>query len=397
MNKVLVTGIGIVSAIGSDREENHTHLRTGKGGIGKTFFFDSRFAADHPFGEVKISTTELRDQLALADATGYTRTDYLALKAFREAVSDAGLSEKEIALWDTALISSSTVGGMCLTDKAYEDANYHVQSSEFSESYSNGKHILRIVENYGIKGITDCINTACSSSANAILMGCRLIRSGKAKRVIVGGVDSLAKYTANGFNALQILSSEVCMPFDQKRSGLNLGEGAAFLVLESEEVVGNKKVWAEVSGWGNSADAYHPSALSDEATGPKMAIMSALSCAGISGSDIGYVNAHGTATENNDVVELTGIKKALGHLPQFNSTKSYTGHTLGAAGAIEAVFSILALSNNELYPSLNCDSPMPEAEQKMIRRYQNGISLNHVLSNSFGFAGNCSSLIFSKI
>jgi 3-oxoacyl-(acyl-carrier-protein) synthase len=173
------------------------------------------------------------------------------------------------------------------------------------------------------------------------MLGARLIKSGRARRAIVGGVDSLAKYTVNGFNSLKILSDAPCKPFDEDRDGLNLGEGAAYLVLEAENVVGDKKIYAEVAGYGNANDAHHPSAMSDEATGAIRSMREAVESAGIGFDLIGYINAHGTGTQNNDGVELTGMAALFEKIPPFNSTKSYTGHTLGAAGAIEAVYSIL--------------------------------------------------------
>jgi len=248
-----------------------------------------------------------------------------------------------------------------------------------------------------MKGYSTTFNTACSSSANAIMFGAKLIKSGKANRAIVGGTDALAKFTVNGFNALRILSEEPCKPFDENRTGLTLGEGAAYLILESEDVVGDKKIYAEVSGYGNANDAFHASSISDEAIGVIEAISEAIRIAQISPSEIGYINAHGTGTPNNDVTELTGLKKIFTEIPPFQSTKSYTGHTLGAAGAIEAVFSLMAMENNEIYQSLHYQTPIQEHGLNPILQYQQNVEIKHVLSNSFGFGGNCSSLLFSKI
>lgn len=393
MRRVLVRGIGVISAIGNNLAEHRQSLISANSGIGKTRFFSSRFAEDYPFGEVKLSNENLIEALKLKDTIGFTRTEYLAFTAFNEAVADAELSAEEISSPRTAVISCSTVGGMCLTDDVHRDSNRLVEQSQFSEAYSNSRHLLRLAKEYYLQGYLDCYNTACSSSANAIMMGARLIRSGKADRAIVGGVDSLAKYTANGFNALGILSKNPCRPFDQQRDGLNLGEGAAYLVLESAEEI--PVTGLELSGWGNAADANHPSAISEEGEGPRTAIEAALKQAGLSGDQISYVNAHGTATENNDRTELEGIRRALGTVPMINSTKSYTGHTLAASGAIEAAISLLSLRHQEVYSNLNIDQPIENLGKSLITGHQK-TKLNHVLSNSFGFAGNCSSLIFSK-
>ena len=228
------------------------------------------------------------------------------------------------------------------------------------------------------------------------MYGSRLIKNGLAKRVIVGGVDSLAKFTINGFNSLFILSNEKCKPFDQDRSGLNLGEAAAYLVLESEEVVGKKKVYAELTGYCNANDAFHSSSLSNEGIGAYKAMSGALSSAKILPHQISFINTHGTGTENNDLVESRAMLKLFGKEKPFISTKANTGHTLGAAGAVEAVFSVLNIWHQEIYPSLNFNNAIPETSLKPELKYRNA-NLQHVISNSFGFGGNCTSLIFSKI
>ena len=239
---------------------------------------------------------------------------------------------------------------MCLTDELYADANKQDNGSEYLSSYDCASVNMYLQTHYEMNGIINTINTACSSSANAIMYGARLIKNGIARRAIVGGVDSLAKFTINGFNALHIFSPEQCTPFDENRKGLNLGEGAAFLILEKEEDINGKKVYAELTGYCNTNDAFHPSSLSDEGDGPFLAMQGALQSAGIHPSDIDFINAHGTGTENNDEVESKAMLRLFEKPPAFASTKANTGHTLGAAGAIEAVYSILNLLHQEIYP-----------------------------------------------
>ncbi|MBO9616038.1 MAG: beta-ketoacyl-[acyl-carrier-protein] synthase family protein [Dyadobacter sp.] len=397
MGRVLVTGMGMISAIGNNVQENHTSLRNGCSGIGKVAFFESLYASRLPFGEVKLSNDELKKAQQLETATGYTRTCLLADKAFSEAVADAALTPGQVSSLDTALISASTVGGMCLTDQLYEDANHKSEGSEYLESYGCSAHTLKLIKRYRIKGFTDTINTACSSSANAIMLGARLIRSGRVKRAIVGGVDSLAKYTVNGFNALKILSESPCKPFDVNRDGLNLGEGAAYLVLEAEELAAGKKVYAEIAGFGNANDAHHPSAMSDEATGAIRCMREAIRSAGIQPSQIGYINAHGTGTQNNDQVEFFGMGELFDQIPPYSSTKSFTGHTLGAAGAVEAIYSVLGIVHSELFPGLNVEEAISGPGLAPVSQWQGEYPLRYVLSNSFGFGGNCTSLVFAGI
>lgn len=396
MSRIVVTGMGIITAIGSTPEANRAALINGKSGIGKAYSFRSKYTEKLPFGEIKVATADLAEELNITEASA-TRTDLIALYAAQQAVAHAGLSGAELSAADMALIGASTVGGMCLTDEMYGDANsQHESDSPYLQSYSNSANTSFLQRQFGIGGIVNTFNTACSSSANAIMYGARLIRSGLARKVIAGGVDSLSKYTVNGFNALMILSDEPCRPFDAGRKGLNLGEGAAFLVLEKEEDAVDKEVYAAVTGYGNSNDAFHASSTSAEGEGPYLSMQRALETAGLQPGDIDFINAHGTATENNDETESVAMLRLFGKVPAFASTKSYTGHTLGAAGAVEAVFSLLCLRHQEVYPSLNFDREI-EATMLTPERQYTQRPLRHIMSNSFGFGGNCTSLVFSKV
>ena len=240
MDRIVVTGIGAISAIGNTVAENRASLVKGICGIGKLENFPSKFSGLIPVGEIRISTEALKE-ITDAFEPGITRTTLLALHAFKEAIADSGLTNSLISSFDTALISANTVGGMCLTDEMFSDSQKDSPGSEYLTSYDCGSVSMYLQKRYAMKGPVNTINTACSSSANAIMYGARLIRNGKARRAIVGGVDCLAKFTINGFNALHILSNEACTPFDEDRKGLNLGEGAAFLVLEKETDVTGKK------------------------------------------------------------------------------------------------------------------------------------------------------------
>lgn len=396
MSRIFVTGIGMISAVGNNVPENRAALIAGRCGMSRLEMLSSLYADKLPFGEIKIRTEDLREQLN-AHEKGVTRTSLLALHAIQEALYSSGLSAETISSGSTGLIGASTVGGMCLTDEMYKDANQESGGSEYLSSYDFASAALYLQQRLGIKGPVNTINTACSSSANAIMYGARLMKHGLAQRVIAGGTDSLAKFTINGFNSLQILSPELCRPFDEERRGLNLGEGAAFLVLEKEEDCAGKTIYAELTGYCNTNDAFHPSSLSDEGNGPFLAMQGALTQAGLKPEDVDFINAHGTGTENNDAVESRAMQRLFGEkLPDFASTKSNTGHTLGAAGAIEAVYSILNLQHQEIYPGLNFSRPIPATGFIPVTSYTQK-RVHHVLSNSFGFGGNCSSLVFSKI
>lgn len=394
MSRILVTGVGIISAIGNSLEENRTSLLNGKCGILYVNNFPSKYASELPLAAVQMGNDALKKKLGIIDPS-VTRTTLLAIHAANDAIADAALSPEQIISDNTAFIGATTVGGMCLADELYRDANESYKESPFLSSYDCASVFLYLQEHYHLNGIINTINTACSSSANAIMYGARLMKNGLAKRAIVGGADSLSKFTINGFNALHILSDEVCMPFDEGRKGLNLGEGAAFLVLEREEDVAGKKIYAEVKGYFNTSDAFHPSSLSDNGEGPFLSMQGALRDAQLQPNDIDFINAHGTGTENNDEAESRAMIRIFNIPPPFASTKSNTGHTLGAAGAIESVYSILNIVNQEIYPGLHFTKPIQTTglEPNVIAKQ---MPVKHVMSNSFGFGGNCTSLIFSK-
>jgi 3-oxoacyl-[acyl-carrier-protein] synthase-1 len=228
--------------------------------------------------------------------------------------------------------------------------------------------------------------------------GARLIRSGMLDRVIAGGTDALSLFTLNGFNTLMIYDRQPCRPFDDSRNGLNLGEGAAYLVLESEEACGLRAPLCELRGYGSSTDSHHQTALSPEGTGPYLAMKLALERGGLTPADINYINVHGTATINNDLSEGMAMLKLFGDkMPVFSSTKSFTGHLLGASGAAEAVFSILAIRHDTAWPNLNFNTPVRELDIAPLRNALHSSGVRHVLSNSFGFGGNNTSLIFSAV
>ena len=398
MNKVFVTGMGLVSAIGLNKEENLFNLRNGISGIKKANFLNSKYADLYPFGAINFSDEELKSKLTLSktEDASFTRVNLLSAIAIDEAIAESKIPLAVLKSSRTAFLSSSTIEGMCKTDHLHNVVNDKDHCYDYLHSFGEGTHTLKMVERYHFGGITDSINTACSSSANAIALGARLIKSGRADIAIVGGVDSMSKFTVNGFNALNILSDKLCKPFDKDRNGINLGEAGAYLVLESEESSKNKTRLAEVMGYGNSNDAFHPSSLSEEAIGVRLSIQEALDSANLLPEKIDYINAHGTSTENNDLVELTGMDKIFNSIPPYNSTKSYTGHTLAAAGSLEAIFSVFSITNRELYKSLNFENPIEGFSSKPISKPTNDIDVNYVLSNSFGFAGSCSSIVLGK-
>lgn len=388
--------MGIISAIGNSVPENLEALLASKSGVTTISSLQTNHANSIKVGEINFSNTQLSDLLNLPKNNTFTRTALLGLYAAKQAVSNANITD--VNTYKTGFISSTSIGGMDKTEKHLKEFSTNRASQKYINSHHPGDSTQKIADALGITGFVTTISTACSSAANAIMLGARLIKAGTLDRVIVGGVDPLSKFTINGFKTLMILSDSDCRPFDADRTGLNLGEGAAYLVLEAKHVIEkeNKKVLAYLSGYGNANDAFHQTASSENGEGAFLAMKKALKKAQLDPSDINYINAHGTATANNDASESAAIKRIFGNsIPDFGSTKAFTGHTLAAAGAIEAVYSVLALQENVVFPNLNFKTPIPETLLHPVTTVKRK-NIQNVLSNSFGFGGNCSTLIFSK-
>jgi 3-oxoacyl-[acyl-carrier-protein] synthase-1 len=397
-SKIYITGLGIISAIGNNVEETMDALQHKRAGVGKLQHLKTRHQDTVPVGEVNLSDAQLIELCGLPANFKTTRTALLGLIACKEAAKQAGISPKDGLR--TGIISATSVGGMGITENLWLDYLNPEKSGDwlkYIETHECGDSTEFIADELGFKDYISTISTACSSSANSIMYGARLIKHGLLDRVIVGGTDSLSRFTINGFMTLMILDPQPCKPFDADRKGLNLGEGAGFLVIESEQAAKNKKVLAELSGYGNSNDAYHQTASSPEGAGAYLAMEKAFKVSGLKPADIDYINAHGTGTTINDLSEGTALERMFDKkLPAISSTKPFTGHTLAACGGIEAVFAVLAIQHNLVFPSLNFATQMPELSFAPTTELKKDKTIDHVLSNSFGFGGNTSALIFSR-
>ena len=404
--KIYVTGLGVVSGIGIGVSENIEALQQGKHGIGKVTLFPT--ALDVPVSEVKRSNEELKQLLSLPPQRTVSRTALLGMIAAKEAMEDAGLnlrissnqpknqlpnqsvtSQKDQQPLRIGFISATSVGGMDLSERFYESFKKNPKQGRLREviSHDCGASTELIASYLGINDFITTISTACSSEANAIILGARLI--------IVGGTDALCRFTLNGFNSLMILDKIHCRPFDRSRSGLNLGEGAGYLVLQSESSL-QRVPYCELSGYANTNEAYHQTGSSPEGDGAFLSMSEAIASSGISPEDIDYINVHGTGTPGNDASEGMALRRIFGeHVPPFSSVKAFIGHTLGASEGIEAVYSVLSIDKGLIYPNLNFTDAMPETGLIPETSFQEGIPIRHVLSNSFGFGGNDSSLLFS--
>lgn len=387
---VVISGIGIVSALGVGVEANRAALLASADGLRPIQHFATRHHV--PAGEVSLSNDELQAKLGFDGRSPISRTSLLGMLAALEALADAGVADRQ----RVAFVSATTVGGMDLTPEFFRHYMTNPNSGRLryvaQHDCASSTEAIRSYCQMG--GFSTAISTACSSSANAIMMGARLIEQGFADCVVAGGTDALCAFTLNGFKSLMILDDAKCRPFDATRAGLNLGEGAAYVVLQSSTRA--HKCYCHVAGYANANDAHHQTAITAEGRGPQAAMRGAIAKAGISASDVSYINAHGTGTPNNDASESAAIAAIWGNsVPAVSSTKAFTGHTLAAAGAIEAVFSVLAMQENMAWANLNYQQPMPDAAFEPLRQ-ATAMDIRYVLSNSFGFGGNCSSILFAK-
>jgi 3-oxoacyl-(acyl-carrier-protein) synthase len=395
---VYVAGVGVITAIGNNVAENMAAFEREEAGMCDITLVNTIHRGILPVAEVKLDNEALADLAGIAPHLSRTKT--LSLVAAREALNDAAIPN--FSELRTGLISANTVGGMDKSEDFFIDFLKDNDKGKLRNVFDHecGSMTEVVANELGITDYMTTISTACSSSANAIFYGARLIKNNLLDVVIAGGADALAKFTLNGFNTLMILDKEYCKPFDDNREGLNLGEGAGYVVLVSDKVAKtlNKPLYCTLSGYNNSNDAYHQTASSPDGTGSYMAMQGALNKAGLQPSDIDYINLHGTGTPNNDSAEGTAIKRLFEpDYPPMSSTKSFTGHTLGASGGVEAVFSVLAIKHGLIYPNLRFETPMKELPFTPETHYLKDQPIKNVLSNSFGFGGNCTSLIFSAV
>lgn len=385
MRNVAITGLGIVSGLGLGADVHLKALRATRTGLRPLSLFSLPGLPSLPVGEVDSSVVEGKHP---------SRSIALALLAARQAIAQKAPSGSGLVAVGT------TTGGILESEEHYlrHRGQEGRADRESLRHHPAGAIADVLASELGLQGMRQTFSTACSSSANAIGYGAACIRQGR-PWALVGGVDSLCRLTYAGFHALKLLSTEPCRPFDESRRGLSLGEGAAFLLLEDENSARGRgaSVLARVTGWGCTADAHHMTAPHPEGRGALAAMTAALQDAGVEASEVDYVNAHGTATPANDRAEalaLAALFEAPG--PLVSSTKGSTGHTLGAAGAMEAVFCVLALQAGFAPATAGMTHPDPTLPLRHVPPGGVVTPLRVALSNSFGFGGNNATLVFAQ-
>jgi len=397
--RVFVTGIGIVSPLAIGAEKTMDRLVSGARAFRPVTLFDTADQCTHQAAEV--AGLSVSDVAPSGDRKAWSRTDAMAAIAAREALGAARIDPATTAI-DLAI--GGTTGGMFETERLLAEMHRDPNRREplelmLSHPLSATSDRLRAAIGPFRRARSVC--SACSGGANAILLGAAWIRAGRAHSVLAGGADGLCRLTFTGFNALSAVAPDACRPFDRRRSGLGLGEGAAFLVLESDVSLrerGGEPI-AELAGWGVGSEAHH--ITNPERGGDTAAalVTKALLCGGLSSRDLDYVNAHGTGTPLNDAMEAAALRKALGpeadRIP-VSSCKGQIGHTLGAAGAIEAAVTVLAIARGELPPTGGLEDPDPDCNLVHVIGRGKKATVRAALSNSFGFGGTDTVLLFTR-
>lgn len=395
---VYVTGYGMISALGTHVSENIEGILSQK----DVLSYPSMLQTLHQkniVGEVSLSDNDLQRQLKITDQS-LNRTTLLGIWALKEALQEF----PQALLHQAAFINATTVGGMDAVEKYYSkmilpDAGLNEES--YLHALDASYCTRRMAAFFGIKGFQTTVSTACSSAANALQLGAKMIEQGLTDIAICGGTDALTRFTLNGFISLKNVDTAPCRPFDENRAGLNLGEGAGYLIIESERSVKarNARPKAILAGYSNTNEAHHPTAPSPNGSGALRTMGKALATTGIQSSEIDFICAHGTATQGNDLSEGQAIQQLFGaqYHPPFASLKSYTGHTLAASGAIESIVSCLLLQYHFLPPNLRFETRMKEIAISPLQQMISNRKSSYILNNSFGFGGNDVSLIFRSI
>jgi 3-oxoacyl-[acyl-carrier-protein] synthase II len=395
MTRVLVTGLGVVSPYGCGRRVFWDGLAGGRCAIGplglfETDGFRSRIGAEVPAHAALPGVSRRR-----------ARADRFALAAADEAVRDAGLSRAELA--PAAVVVGGIGGGMLEVEAWYwrreRDGVDDPRLRAALPSVLPFAHADLVARRYGTTGPKETVVLACSSGGAALGLAAELVASGAAPLALAGGVDAMTRICFMGFNALKLLDPEPCRPFARDRRGMSLGEGAGFVVLEDEAHARARgaRGYAELAGYGLTTDAWHLTAPHPDGEGSVRAMAEALERAGVPASAVGYVNAHGTGTPQNDRVEAVALRKLFD--PEsvlVSANKSLVGHAMAAAGALEAVATVLTLAEELIPPTANLAETDPEIGFDCVPRVARRASVEYALSNSFGFGGQNLSLLFGR-
>jgi 3-oxoacyl-[acyl-carrier-protein] synthase II len=388
MQRVFITGYGIVSPLGGDNAENLKSLRNGSDCVSPVTAFDVSKTRCRTAGQVM---DEWLKEPMTRKSRRLDRSSLMMLQATREAVRTAGQFSPEI------MVIATSSGGLSNGERFYRsliEPTSRAGAPQAVANYMAQKPVLDVQEKFGWRIPAQIVSNACASGTNAIGHAFQLVRVGLYDSVMCGGYDPLSELVFTGFDSLQAATPDKIRPFDRDRNGLVLGEGAAVLTLESEKAAAARRatVLGEIIGYGVSTDNYHLTQPDPSGIGPKLAMERALTDAQLDPALVDYVNAHGTATVFNDATEGKAISELMPGVA-ISSTKSMMGHALGGAGAIEAVFSLLAILHQFIPPNINFRQPEPDWTFRVVGNQEEPAKIRRVVSNSFGFGGANATLV----
>lgn len=408
----MITGLGIISPVGNSVADAWANILAGKSGVTRINRFDSSAFASQIAGEVK--GFDITNYLTVRDARRMDVFIHYGMAAGIQAVKDAGIEDIAASNLDPERIGvniGSGIGGLSMIEGTYDA--YHAGGVRKISPFFIPSTIINMIAGnlsimYGFQGPNLAIVTACTTATHCVGDSARLIEYGDVDVMIAGGAESCVTPLAiGGFAAARALSTRnddpatASRPWDKGRDGFVLGEGAGVLVLEEMEHARRRgaRIYAELAGFGMSADAYHMTAPSEDGEGAARCMTNALRNAGLNAGDVDYINAHGTSTPLGDVAETVAVKRCFGeHAKQLvvNSTKSMTGHLLGAAGGVEAIFSALAVHHQVSPPTINIFDQDPECDLDYVPNHAREMKIDVAMSNSFGFGGTNGTLIFRR-
>jgi len=398
--RIAVTGVGLVTALGSTRDESWRRLQAGECGIGPATVFDvegyrSRIAAE-------VSMDAIDGGLAPLERRRLSRGDRIGVHAADEAIEDSGLLEQPIDRSRVGVFLGAGTGDLLRNEDFYR--TWITKGLKRARPSDVWNHFLStpvdaIAARFAFEGPRGCVVAACSSSAIAIGRAVEAIRAGRADAVLAGGTDALSRLTFSGFNVLRLMDTAPCRPFDRGRAGMNIGEGAGILMLErlDRAVARGARIYAELAGHSLGCEAFHPTAPEPEGRAISTIVGLALADARVNADDVDHINAHGTATPQNDVAESRGLRTVFGdglrRIP-VTSIKSMIGHCLGAAGAVEAAVVVLSVARGVVPPTIHHEETDPACELDIVANEARERPVRVALSTSLGFGGNDSALVF---
>ena len=408
--RVVITGIGLITPLGSGVQKSWAALLEGRSGIGVISSFDSSSLPVHIAGEVR--DFDPADYIEAKEIKKMDRFIHFALAASQMAMDDSGLKVTEANAERVGVIIGSGIGGLPAIERYHQillEKGYRRVTPFFIPMLIINLASGRVSMRFGAKGPNSAVCTACATGTHAIGDAVRVIQRGEADAMIAGGTEAvITPLGVTGFAVMKALSrrndepEKASRPFDRDRDGFVMGEGAGVVVLETLEgaIKRGARIYAEVVGYGMTGDAYHITSPAPDGEGAARCMSATLKDAGVSPDVVSYINAHGTSTKYNDELETMAVKTTFGdhaYSLAISSTKSMTGHLLGAAGGVEAVISVLSIIHSTVPPTINLETPDPECDLDYVPKKCREMTVNYALSNSFGFGGTNACLLFKKL